>query len=236
MNVLVTYGGTKVPIDDVRDITNKSKGDFGSRIVTCLTDKFVTIPKIIASSGLSNVACLRAVESREPSSPIRGYIDEHLFTTFEDYALQMERLLTTKRFDVVFLAAAVSDFTVEKQPGKIASNVPVTISLIPTPKIIKYVKKWSPGIKQVGFKLLKGVSENELISVAMKAGEECGSEVTIANDLEWITKHSHPVYVCDVKKGTHRRFETGTENVVGRHRENTMKMLEYVFECLGLDF
>jgi len=36
MKILVTSGGTKVPIDDVRSITNTSSGSFGSKIVTSL--------------------------------------------------------------------------------------------------------------------------------------------------------------------------------------------------------
>ena len=32
MNILVTSGGTKIPIDRVRSITNMSRGTFGSRI------------------------------------------------------------------------------------------------------------------------------------------------------------------------------------------------------------
>lgn len=34
MKILVTSGGTKIPIDKVRDITNMSKGTFGSKIAT----------------------------------------------------------------------------------------------------------------------------------------------------------------------------------------------------------
>ena len=34
MKILVTSGGTKIPIDRVRDITNMSKGTFGSKIAT----------------------------------------------------------------------------------------------------------------------------------------------------------------------------------------------------------
>ena len=32
MKILVTSGGTKIPIDRVRDITNMSTGTFGSKI------------------------------------------------------------------------------------------------------------------------------------------------------------------------------------------------------------
>jgi phosphopantothenoylcysteine synthetase/decarboxylase len=32
MRVLITSGGTKVPIDGVRDITNMSHGNFGAKI------------------------------------------------------------------------------------------------------------------------------------------------------------------------------------------------------------
>ena len=39
MKILITSGGTKVPIDDVRSITNMSSGKFGAEIAAIFTSQ-----------------------------------------------------------------------------------------------------------------------------------------------------------------------------------------------------
>ena len=55
-NILITSGGTKVKIDMVRNITNMSKGTFGSRIAEVFYDRMNDI----------NLYFLGAVNSQKP--------------------------------------------------------------------------------------------------------------------------------------------------------------------------
>jgi phosphopantothenoylcysteine synthetase/decarboxylase len=227
MSILVTYGGTKVPIDDVREIKNSSTGRLGSRIVMALADMM---------SPEDRLYQLRAIDAEEPVLPTDklSFCPFMTFTDFHSYADALELLLVNTNIDVVFLAAAVADFVVKKQPGKIDTSKPFVLNCTPTPKLIASVKKWRPSVKQVGFKLLSKVTEQELVDTAMEAGRKAGSDITIANDLASITKNQHPVYVVDHAACTHRRFETGSEGFSGMGEMKTSEMVRYVLQRLGV--
>ena len=50
MKILITSGGTKVPIDRVRSITNMSQGTFGSRIADAFFDEVLGGENVVISS------------------------------------------------------------------------------------------------------------------------------------------------------------------------------------------
>lgn len=83
--------------------------------------------------------------------------------------------------------------------SKISSNMEtMDIRLIKTPKIIDMIKEMSPETQLIGFKLLNGVSHEELIDVARKSLFRTNSDYIIANDLEEIKKEKeHIAYVVD---------------------------------------
>lgn len=63
-----------------------------------------------------------------------------------------------------------------------------------TPKVIGEIKKLSPKTDLFGFKLLDGVSKEELISVAQKLRVKNKARYIIANDLSMIRHGKHPAY------------------------------------------
>ena len=63
-----------------------------------------------------------------------------------------------------------------------------------TPKVIGSIKKTSPETKLFGFKLLDGVSHEELIEVATRLREKNQADYIIANDLSTIGNGKHPAY------------------------------------------
>lgn len=63
-----------------------------------------------------------------------------------------------------------------------------------TPKVIGEIKKLSPETQLIGFKLLDGVSYEELIEVATKLREKNKADYIIANDLSKIGNGSHNAY------------------------------------------
>lgn len=78
---------------------------------------------------------------------------------------------------------------------KISSYEPdLMFKLELTPKVIGEIKKISPLTKLIGFKLLDGVSEEELIKVATKLREKNNAEYIIANDLSKIGNGKHIAY------------------------------------------
>ena len=63
-----------------------------------------------------------------------------------------------------------------------------------TPKVIGEIKKTSPDTQLIGFKLLDGVSHEELIEVASHLREKNQADYIIANDLSKIGNGSHNAY------------------------------------------
>lgn len=63
-----------------------------------------------------------------------------------------------------------------------------------TPKVIGEIKKTSPKTKLFGFKLLAGVSHEELIEVASKLRQKNNADYIIANDLSTIGNGKHLAY------------------------------------------
>ncbi|WP_297522209.1 bifunctional phosphopantothenoylcysteine decarboxylase/phosphopantothenate--cysteine ligase CoaBC [Thermococcus sp.] len=166
--VLVTAGATREYIDPIRYITNSSSGKMG-----------VSLAEEAELRG-AEVTLIRTKGS--VSSLVENQIEVE---TVEEMLEAIEKELKAKRYDVVVLAAAVSDFRVkEKANVKIKSGRPLTLELEPTPKIIDLVKELQPDTFLVGFKAETGLGEEELISAARKQIERAGSDLVVANTLE----------------------------------------------------
>lgn len=208
MKILVTSGGTKVNIDSVRQLTNMSKGTFGSKIATELLKLGHEVMFLKAKDSKSPYQftinmLTQGSESMsdvlDPARHLLKYKDNYKeleYSTFAEYRDRLERWVKIERPDVVMLAAAVSDYGVENpHDGKIRSNDLLTIKLVQLPKIIHLIKTWHPTCKLVGFKLLVGSKESELIAAAEKSIAENGCNVIVANDLTDIKEGKHKVHL-----------------------------------------
>ncbi|ASJ12603.1 bifunctional phosphopantothenoylcysteine decarboxylase/phosphopantothenate--cysteine ligase CoaBC [Thermococcus thioreducens] len=166
--VLVTAGATREYIDPIRYITNASSGKMG-----------VAIAEEADLRG-AEVTLIRTKGS------VPSFVENQVeVETVEEMLEAIERELKAKKYDVVVLAAAVSDFRVkEKASVKIKSGKTLTIELEPTPKIIDRVKKLQPDVFLVGFKAETGLSEEELIEAARGQIKRAGSDLVVANTLK----------------------------------------------------
>ncbi|MCA6212886.1 bifunctional phosphopantothenoylcysteine decarboxylase/phosphopantothenate--cysteine ligase CoaBC [Thermococcus bergensis] len=193
--VLVTAGATREYIDPIRFITNRSSGKMG-----------VAIAEEAEFRG-AEVTLIRTKGS------VPSFVENQIeVETVEEMLEAIEKELSTKKYDVVILAAAVSDFTPkEKAESKIKSGQPLVIELVPTPKIIQRVKELQPDVFLVGFKAEYGVSEEELIEQARKQIEKAKSDVVIANrgevafesevnEVYWVTKEGYEKFPLMSKK------------------------------------
>jgi len=166
--VLVTAGATREYIDPIRYITNASSGKMG-----------VAMAEEAEFRG-AEVTLIRTKGS------VPSFVENQIeVETVEEMLEAIENELTAKRYDVVVLAAAVSDFKVKERAGvKIKSGKPLTLELEPTPKIIDRVKELQPDTFLVGFKAETGLSEEELVNAARKQIERAGSDLVVANTLK----------------------------------------------------
>jgi phosphopantothenate---cysteine ligase (CTP) len=220
MNVVVTGGGTVAPIDDVRQIANISSGRFSAMISEACLRRGATVWHIHAPSAqLPFVRGARFdLETARPEAELarlEGLRREwlkvrdrlHLVPvaagTVADYAETLERTLKTQPIDVAFLAMAVSDFEPEPFGGKLDSEVETMIIRgRPTPKVIRAVRDWSPGLYLVGFKLLSRAGVSELIRQAEAACRVNRADLTVANDLQTVQAGSHTIHLVRPGRAT----------------------------------
>ena len=90
-----------------------------------------------------------------------------------------------KKFDIVIMAAAISDYTPKNiSKSKIKSDKKLlTIRLKKTPKIIDQVKKYQKNTLLIGFKAETNLTKNTLIKLAQKKMKDSKADIIIANDI-----------------------------------------------------
>ena len=83
---------------------------------------------------------------------------------------------------------------------KISSYEPHLMTMLElTPKVISQIKKMAPEVTLVGFKLLEGVSKQELFDVASRLREKNQADFIVANDLAKIGNGKHWAMILDEK-------------------------------------
>lgn len=235
MRFLVTSGGTKVPIDRVRDITNMSKGTFGSRIAKQALIADMEVDYLVSQDGKSPFSMtIDYGRGADPTTMLKAmqelhelnlFVGQHnslysefRYRNFNDYAASLQAILEDHQPDVTILAAAVSDYGIGNYTdGKIRSGSSKVIELIDYPKLIHQVKAWCPTTFLVGFKLLVGATQEELVTAATHSIITNRCDLVVANDYESLKAGAHELILVDrhgiVKSesgDTHRRG-SGTE-------------------------
>lgn len=219
MKILITSGGTKVPIDRVRSITNMSRGTFGSRIADAFFDKGLKAFRTGNKYGnpIEKITFFMAKGSRKPTLQSLndetyedGYrpIEYVEYSTFDDYKSGIEELLTKETYDIIIVAAAVSDYGVANYyNGKYRSREDdMCIKLIKLPKILPIMRKFAPTAVICGFKLLVDSTENELLDAMKKQVDESGVDLVIGNDLRDIKANNHKLLVISQRDLSPRQY------------------------------
>ena len=194
LNVLITSGGTSEDIDDVRVITNKSTGKTAATIADSLIE-----------SGF-NVTYLHSQTAARP----RLTCEQAAFTTFGELDSSLSEQLKNKNFYAVIHAAAVSDYSIAKQNGKISSQADeLQLTLKRNPKIINQIKKWSPASKLIGFKLTSGADDATVQQKVDTLFEQANCDYIVQND--WKEKIAGKPNFRIYKRENHTQFETAAD-------------------------
>jgi phosphopantothenoylcysteine decarboxylase/phosphopantothenate--cysteine ligase len=165
--MLVTAGSTVEHIDPIRVITNTSSGKMGIAIAHEAERMGATVTLVYGHG------------SEQPNSrAVR-------VSTSDDMHRAIILELSSKKYDIVIMAAAVADFTpAKKSDKKIETRAgKIELSLVATKKIIDEVKKKSKDIFLVAFKADYNVPDSALIEKAHKKLLESGADIIVANDL-----------------------------------------------------
>jgi len=211
MKILITSGGTRIPIDDVRYIGNMSTGRYGA---------------LLAEEAIKRkwkVHLLAAKHSVLPLVPdnTNPYNVDH-FVSFEDYRELVLDAIKETTPNVIISAAAVSDWTVAPVKGKI-SGVEDTLSLTlkRTPKVISEMRQVAaPNTLLIGFKLLVSPTYSEVYNAVRKVLNN-GADYVVYNDLTRIKAGDATRLIFD-QKMNFRSAENTTDlmNIIASYADD----------------
>ena len=168
--VVVIGGAAREPLDAVRSLTNESSG---ASAVAIATQAFYRGADVDLWAGALQVAVPPFVRTTR----WRSVAD--LLTLAKKHRGELAGA------SAVVVPAALSDFTVEPRPGKIASRgeSSLTVTLQRAPKVLPTLRRLaSPPTRLVAFKLLAGESAARLEEEGVRLREESGADWVIAND------------------------------------------------------
>lgn len=179
--ILITGGGTREPIDQVRYIGNHSSGRTSAQLAQTLE-----------SLGYE-VTWLGAMGAQRPVD-ISHYRN---FDTFQDLDLALKQCLSMRAYDAVIHAAAVSDYSVRSPSvtgsGKLASGQALTLNLQPNPKLISRIKSYSEPAQPllIGFKLTADADTAAVNSALQRQWEGSDVDYIVHNDMAQIRAGQH---------------------------------------------
>jgi len=187
--VLITAGPTIEYIDPIRVITNRSSGKTGVLLASELVSAGAKVVFVYGTGTEvvpKGVKVIRVETSQEMLNAVRKELKQ--------------------KFDIVVLAAAVSDYILEKSSKtKIKSeHEKIVLKLKRAPKIINQIKKIQKDVFLVGFKAETNASKEKLISLARKKLKESNADLIVANDVGIKKYKENPDYnnviIIDSKK------------------------------------
>jgi phosphopantothenoylcysteine synthetase/decarboxylase len=195
LRVLVTSGGTREPIDDVRVLANTSTGRLGARLVEAL------------QAAGHQVTLLHGALAASPGVPAD---DAHVFDTSEQLAALLRR--HAPQAQAVFHAAAVSDYLPERQAGKLSSDEQTyVLHLRRAPKLVDELRGLAPDAFLVGFKLTSGADESQRVARAQQLLKRADLDLVVVNDTRALGPDDHQALL--VEAGGVRRRVAGKQAV-----------------------
>ena len=190
--VLVTAGGTRERIDNVRYIGNHSSGHTAATIANALVARGHDVTWVGAANALRP----------GPGCEVRT------FTDYQDLADELRAQLSGRFFDLVIHAAAVSDFSVERiektgkpisNGSKIPSGDALTLHLRPNAKLLDQLQGWSAheGLRIIAFKLTDGADDAGRKRAIDGLLKQPGVGAVVHNDLGEMrdNRHSYTFHV-----------------------------------------
>lgn len=209
MKILITGGGCREAIDNVRCVTNTSTGKTSAIIADYFSRQGCQVTVLTAASAIKP----------------QGRCTIRSFVSGADLEHLLEEELTTQEYQLVIHAAAVSDFIPETvimdgisvaagPEGKIPSGSSMTLTFKAAPKLADRIKGWAKegGHREptvVCFKLTSGADPEKVLAACKAILSRGAADFVIANDILNITAKSHPFVVNILKDNQVQAFQRG---------------------------
>jgi phosphopantothenoylcysteine synthetase/decarboxylase len=199
MNVIVTTGATREPIDSVRFISNLSSGRTGAAICDVLAAHGWDVTQVHGIGSALASAAARRVQYSDHASL--------------DASLRM--LMAEGSCDAVIHAAAVGDFAaVEPVPGgKLESGRELVLRLRPTAKIIDRIRGYAGGrpLALIGFKLTHVADPGLQARAARELLARSGADYVVQNDVSTVGDDAGHRFVIHARDGRAPQACTGRQ-------------------------
>ncbi len=169
--VTILGGASRESIDDVRSITNESSG---ATAIALASQAYYRGATVELWAGALSVP----VPSWVPVTGWRSVTDL--------LQLARRRRSDLARSAAVLVPAALSDFRLDPQPGKIRSKgrSSLSLELLPAPKVLPELRRLAPRpALLVAYKLLSGAAADELEREGRALAAETKADWVIANDV-----------------------------------------------------
>jgi phosphopantothenoylcysteine decarboxylase/phosphopantothenate--cysteine ligase len=177
MRVLITCGPSYEPIDAARRITNFSTGKLG-----------ITLANFFTQRG-AEVICLKGEQATCPDPLELARVES--FSTNADLAEKLTTISRRKPIDVVFHAAALCDFRVERvlnseneeirSPKFSSRERELRLVLVPTLKVLPTLRDIFPAAQIVGWKYEPGGTREDAFAKAWQQLRESRTDACVLN-------------------------------------------------------
>ncbi len=189
MNVLVTSGATREPIDSVRFISNISSGRTGAAICEALAARGFGVTQVYGTD----------------SAVAEGIFRHEAFSDFGSLDGILRRLLSKGDFDAVIHAAAVGDYSVAGSPAarKLDSGQELVLQLQPNPKIIDRLRDYAGGreFTLIGFKLTDQPHPAGRARAAQELLARSRADYVVQNDVATLASGAGHKFVIHARAG-----------------------------------
>ena len=201
--VLMTAGPTIEKIDPIRIITNHSTGKTG-----------VLLASELVSAG-AKVTLVYGPGITEPPKGAKIIPVQTVTDMFNEVKKQMK-----KKFDIIILAAAASDYIPKNQYSKKIKSTrnSLTVELKKAPKIIDHIKKLQKDAFLIGFKAETDISKKELAIRAKQKLRDSKADMIIANDIG-------KKYFKDIRYNELLIVDSKTVVTIGRNKKERIAKL-----------
>lgn len=208
---VLTAGGTREAVDDVRYLSNVATGSLpaamaealllrgfdvdyvhgpGARLPARLN---LALPLLDADwQGAAERALADAQRRADALAAAGGRLRLHPVTSAADADATLHRVVRAGRPTLVACAMAVADYAPRRVRGKLSSRLPseaedgapaMRLDLDATAKVIDGVKRAAPTCALLGFKLLSDQDEAGHVVASQKLAARSGADWVFSNDM-----------------------------------------------------
>ncbi|MDN5845194.1 MAG: bifunctional phosphopantothenoylcysteine decarboxylase/phosphopantothenate--cysteine ligase CoaBC [Candidatus Nitrosocosmicus sp.] len=216
--ILISAGSTVEHIDPIRVISNTSSGKMGY----CLTRKAIEL-----GLDVTVVKGLTMIDTEYLKLKDHFNVELIEAKTTEQMRSSIVQILSSNLYDIIILAAAVSDFKPEHYSSdKITSGYDsFVLRLVPTSKIVDQIKYVQSKTFLVAFKAEYRVSNQILLERAYKKISDSNADLVVANDVgtegAFIGSDSNKILIVDKYKNYYE-FPIQNKEIVA---ENILKLV-----------